>query len=73
MPSSAAALTTVTARSMALVTVCRGSYELFKMQLLGYGAPRPSLARTSWPEDQVQARHDSTQMPAWIGTSLPGR
>ena len=34
MPSSAAALTTVTACSTALVTVCWRSYKLFRMQLL---------------------------------------
>ena len=35
-------------------------------------APRLLLAASS-PEDQVQDRHNSIQMPAWIGASLPGR
>jgi len=83
MPSSAAALTTVIACSMSLVTVCWGSYSCSKCSCIGgdgrrkvrphhSSAPQTSLAASS-PEDQVQASHDSLQMPAWIGASLPGQ
>ena len=51
---------------------CSGGDGRTKVRPHHSGALRPSFA-ASLPGDQVQACHDSIQVPAWIGANISGR